>query len=174
MHSASTPVTARDRTVNRLWRAPRQPRGSVMFLKTSARGWHNRADLVEEDISAGPQDEEVPRHHSSSLRGSRLCPSDTPPPSKRLRHPHPPTLPTPCLAPQLPTVWETRSYKKATEEMAHSFSMTSHTTWVLNYSKHLAADMESFLLTQGGKTPLVRETSHNRKSHLTHHADHHH
>ncbi|WP_408608585.1 DDE-type integrase/transposase/recombinase [Actinomyces viscosus] len=39
------------------------------------------------------------RHHSSSLRGPRPRPSDTPPPSKRLRHPHPPTLPTPWEVP---------------------------------------------------------------------------
>ena len=39
------------------------------------------------------------RHHSSSLRGPRPRPSDTPPPSKRLRHPHPPTLPTPWIIP---------------------------------------------------------------------------
>ena len=51
--------------------------------------------MVDDDISAGSQDEEMTRHHSSSLRGPRPRPSDTPPPSKRLRHPHPPTLPTP-------------------------------------------------------------------------------
>ena len=92
---ASTPVTARDRTVNRLWRTPRLLRGSVMFLRTWVRGWRDRADVVEDDIGAGSQDEEMTRHHSSSLRGPRPRPSDTPPPSKRLRHPHPPTLPTP-------------------------------------------------------------------------------
>ena len=92
---ASTPVTARDRTVNRLWRTPRRSRGSVMLLRTWARGWRDRTDVVEDDISAGSQDEEMTRHHSSSLRGPRPRPSDTPPPSKRLRHPHPPTLPTP-------------------------------------------------------------------------------
>ena len=92
---ASTPVTARDRTANRLWRTPRRSRGSVMFLKTWARGWRDKADVVADDISAGSQDEEITRHHSSSLRGPRTHPSDTPPPSKRLRHPHPPTLRTP-------------------------------------------------------------------------------
>ena len=35
---ASTPVTARDRTVNRLWRTPRRSRGSVMFLKNLGQG----------------------------------------------------------------------------------------------------------------------------------------
>ena len=49
---ASTPVTARDRTVNRLWRTPRRSRGSVMFLKNLGQGltrqdgrggvWHQR------------------------------------------------------------------------------------------------------------------------------------
>ena len=52
--------------------------------------------MVADDISTGSQDEGMTRHHSSSLRGPRPPPSDTPPPSKRLRHPHPPTLPTPC------------------------------------------------------------------------------
>lgn len=39
------------------------------------------ADVVEEDISAGSQDDEMTRHHSSSLRGrgTRPRPSDTPP-----------------------------------------------------------------------------------------------
>ena len=32
------------------------------------------------------------------------------------------------LATQLPTVWGTRSYEEATEEMVRSFSMTSRTT----------------------------------------------
>ena len=59
---ASTPVTAWDRTVNRLWRTPRRSRGSVMFLRTWARGWRDRADVVEADISAGSQDEEMTRH----------------------------------------------------------------------------------------------------------------
>ena len=36
------------------------------------------ADVVEEDISAGSQDDEMTRHHSSSLRGTRPRPSDTP------------------------------------------------------------------------------------------------
>ena len=36
---ASTPVTARDRTVNRLWRTPRRSRGgAVMFLKNLGQG----------------------------------------------------------------------------------------------------------------------------------------
>ena len=35
---ASTPVMARDRTVNRLWRTPRRSRGSVMFLKNLGQG----------------------------------------------------------------------------------------------------------------------------------------
>ena len=50
-----------------------------MFLKTWARGWRDKADVVADDISAGSQDEEITRHHSSSLRGPRTHPSDTPP-----------------------------------------------------------------------------------------------
>ena len=64
---ASTPVTARDRTVNRLWRTPRRSRGSVMFLRTWARGWRDKADVVADDISAGSQDEE--RTSCTSLGG---------------------------------------------------------------------------------------------------------
>ena len=60
-------------------------------------GWRDKAFVVEDDISAGSQDEGLIRHHSSSPRGPRPRPSDTPPPSKRLRHPHPPTLPTPWV-----------------------------------------------------------------------------
>ena len=69
--------------------------GSVIFLRTWARGWRDKADVVEADISAGSQDEEMTRHHSSSLRGPRPRPSDTPPPSKRLRHPCPQQLAQP-------------------------------------------------------------------------------
>ena len=77
---ASTPVTARDRTVNRLWRTPRRSRGSVMFLRTWARGWRDRADVVTRVIGAGSQDEGMTRHHSSSLRGPRPVPAT--------HHPH--------------------------------------------------------------------------------------
>ena len=56
---ASTPVTARDKTVNRLWRTPRLSRGSVMFLRTWTRGWRDKAFVVEDDISAGSQDEGI-------------------------------------------------------------------------------------------------------------------
>ena len=58
-HPASTPVTARDRTVNRLWRTPRLSRGPAMFLRTWARGWRDKADVVEDDISEGSQDEGI-------------------------------------------------------------------------------------------------------------------
>ena len=56
---ASTPVTARDRTVDRSWRTPRLSRGSVMFLRTWTRGWRDKAFVVEDDISAGSQDEGI-------------------------------------------------------------------------------------------------------------------
>ena len=56
-HPAITPVTASDSTVNRLWRTPRRSRGSSTFLRTSARGWRDRTVVVEDDISAGSQDE---------------------------------------------------------------------------------------------------------------------
>ena len=55
------------------------------------------------------------------------------------------------LATQLPTVWATRSYDEATEEMVRSFSMTSCATWDLNSSEYFAAGMESILSTQGKK-----------------------
>ena len=42
-----------------------------------------------------PRTKGLIRHHSSSPRGPRPRPSDTTPPSNQLRHPHPPTLPTP-------------------------------------------------------------------------------
>ena len=58
--------------------APPIPR-SVMFLRTWVRGWRTRADVVADDISAGSQDEEMTRHHSSSPRGPRPPPSDAPP-----------------------------------------------------------------------------------------------
>ena len=48
------------------------------------------ADVVEEDISAGSQDEEMTRHHSSSLRGPRPRPRGPPPPA-------PPRLHTPPI-----------------------------------------------------------------------------
>ena len=56
---ASTPVTAREKTVNRLWRAPRLSHGSVMFLRTWTRGWRDKAFVVEDDIRAGSQDEGI-------------------------------------------------------------------------------------------------------------------
>ena len=49
--------------------------GSVMFLRTWVRGWRARADVVDDDISAGSQDEEMTRHHSSSPRGPRPLPA---------------------------------------------------------------------------------------------------
>ena len=45
-------VTARDRTANRLWRTPRRSRGSPTFLRTWARGWHDRTVMVEYDMAA--------------------------------------------------------------------------------------------------------------------------
>ena len=45
-------VTARDRTANRLWRTPRRSRGSSTFLRTWARGWRDRAVVVEDDMAA--------------------------------------------------------------------------------------------------------------------------
>ena len=75
---------------------PRRSRGSVMFLRTWARGWRDRTVVVKDDISVGSQDEGMTRHHSSSLRDLRLCPSDAPFPPNQLSRPHPPTLPPPC------------------------------------------------------------------------------
>ena len=37
-HPASTPVTARNNTVDRLWRTPRLSRGSVMLLENLDQG----------------------------------------------------------------------------------------------------------------------------------------
>ena len=91
-HMAVTTVTARDRTVGGAYATPRRSRGSLMLLRTLVRGWRDRKVV----ISAGSQDEGMTRHHSSSLRGPRPRLSDTPSPSNQLRHPHPPTLPTPC------------------------------------------------------------------------------
>lgn len=82
--------------------APPIPRGGDVPQRTWARGWRARADVVAGDVSAGSQDEEMTRHHSSSPQGPRHPPSDTPPPSNRLRHPHPPTLPNPLTRHPLP------------------------------------------------------------------------
>jgi len=50
-------------------------------------------------ISArAPRTKGLMRHHSSSLRGPRPCPSDTPPPSNQLRHPPPTDLADPLGA----------------------------------------------------------------------------
>ena len=65
------------------------------------------------------------------------------------------------LATQLPTVWGTRSYEEATEEMVRSFSMTSRTTWALNSSEYLAAGIVFILSTHGKKnSPSPRNTTH--------------
>ena len=67
------------------------------------------------------------------------------------------------LATQLPTVWATRSYEAATEEMVRSFSMTSRTTCALNSPEYLAAGMVSILWTHGKKnSPSPRNTTHPR------------
>ena len=47
------------------------------------------ADVVEEDISAGSQDEEMTRHHSSSLRGTRARPRGHTPPINATHTPSP-------------------------------------------------------------------------------------
>ena len=71
------------------------------------------------------------------------------------------------LATQLPTVWGTRSYDEATEEMVRSFSMTSRTTWALNSSEYLAAGIVFILSTHGKKnSPSPRNTTHPTKSDL--------
>ena len=90
---ASTPVMARDRTADRLWCTPRRSRGSVMFLRTWARGWRDKAFVVGDDIGAGSQDEgidstplivptgpappyqrhTIPRQNSSDTLTHRLC-----------------------------------------------------------------------------------------------------
>ena len=75
---ASTPVTQGQDREQAVAHAPPIPR-SVMFLRTWVRGWRTRADVVADDISAGSQDEEMTRHHSSSPRGPRPPPSDAPP-----------------------------------------------------------------------------------------------
>ena len=62
------------------------------------------------------------------------------------------------LATQLPTVWGTRSYDEATEEMVRSFSTTSRTTCSLNSSEYLAAGIVFILSTHGKKNSPVRET----------------
>ena len=65
------------------------------------------------------------------------------------------------LATQSPTVWGTRSYDEATEEMVRSFSTTSRTTCSLNSSEYLAAGMVSILSTHGKKnSPSPRNTTH--------------
>jgi len=56
---ASTPVMARDSTVSRSWRTPRLSRGSVTLLRTWVRGRRDKAFVVEDDISAGSQDEGI-------------------------------------------------------------------------------------------------------------------
>lgn len=78
--------------------------GRSRFLRTWARDWRDRTVVVADDIGAGSQDEGRTRHHSSSLRGPHLCPSDTPPLPNRLRHPHPPTIRPPALDPRAITV----------------------------------------------------------------------
>ena len=88
-HPASTPVTARDNTVGRSRRTPRLLRGLVMLLRTWIKGWRDKAFVVEAGISAAKG---LIKHHLPSPRGPRPHPSDTPPPSKRLTPPHPPTL----------------------------------------------------------------------------------
>lgn len=50
-----------------------------MFLRTWIKGWRDKAVVVEDGISAGSQDEGMTRHHSSSPRGPRPRPSNTPP-----------------------------------------------------------------------------------------------
>ena len=47
---ASTPATARDRTVGRSWRTPRRSLGSATFLRTRTRGRRDRAVVAEDDI----------------------------------------------------------------------------------------------------------------------------
>ena len=65
------------------------------------------------------------------------------------------------LATQLPTVWGTRSYDEATEEMVRSFSTTSRTTCSLNSSEYLAAGIVFILSTHGKKnSPSPRNTTH--------------
>ena len=68
--------------------------GSVMFLRTWFRGWRTRADVVADDISAGSQDEEMTRHHSSSPRGPRPLPA-THHPIKAAQTPSPTDLADP-------------------------------------------------------------------------------
>ena len=34
------------------WRVPRRSRGSVMFLRTWVRGWHDRGVVVEDGMAA--------------------------------------------------------------------------------------------------------------------------
>lgn len=60
--------------------------------------------MVADDITAGSQDEGMTRHHSSSLRGPRPRPSDTPPPIKTAQtppthRPYRPPGPRPSSAP---------------------------------------------------------------------------
>ena len=65
------------------------------------------------------------------------------------------------LATQLPTVWATRSYEAATEEMVRSFSTTSRTTCSLNSSEYLAAGIVFILSTHGkNNSPSPRNTTH--------------
>ena len=99
---ASTPVTARDGTVNRLWRTPRRSPGVGDVPKEPGPGTGATRQTGQTGqtwcatVSAqAPRTKGLMRPHSSSPRGPRPRPSDTPPPSKQLRHPHPPTLPTP-------------------------------------------------------------------------------
>ena len=68
---ASTPVTARDRTVGRSWRTPRLSRGSVMLLRTLVGGWRDRAVVMADNIGAGSQDEGMIRHRLSFPTGPR-------------------------------------------------------------------------------------------------------
>ena len=64
------------------------------------------------------------------------------------------------LATQSPTVWGTRSYDEATEEMVRSFSTTSRTTCSLNSSEYLAAGIVFILSTHGKKNSPQSEKHH--------------
>ena len=86
---ASTPVTARARTADRLWRTPRRSRGSVMFLRTWARGWRDKAFVVGDDIGAGSQDEGIDSTPLIVPRGPRPRINDTPSPVKTAQTPSP-------------------------------------------------------------------------------------
>ena len=62
------------------------------------------------------------------------------------------------LATQLPTVWGTRSYEEATEEMVRSFSMTSHNLGLAAFQSISLLAWDLSYRLKGRKTPPVRET----------------